>query len=325
MRRDSVEQRALFFSKRRIELQMQAIKNLLAFGFIVCMYFHLHGQEKFVESVFYKSIFYTGASVGASQYIGDLNPRLNPKSIRSAAGVHIGKNFMKEAVGIQLSYQTLHLYAADANTKDPLQLIRNLDFQSNVEELSFMVNLRIAQLRNKFNNATLYFQFGAGSIWFDPYTVIDNDKIYLRPLGTEGQFSYLTSNPGTYSTNAFSVPIGLLLKVPLSNAISLNLQYSFRFTSTGYLDDVYGRYAGFESFPLSGEGYNGQLARQLQNRSLDISFGHKGTARGNLSNDQFMTASLGLEYQFWKYVYKHRLKYKRIRIPSASEIKSIEK
>jgi hypothetical protein len=303
---------------------MQAMMKTLGCCLAMFIQIHLQGQAKFVESVFYKSILYAGGSLGASQYIGDLNPRLNVKSIRGAAGVHVGKNILKETVGIQLAYQTLHLYAADANTKDPLQIIRNLDFQSNVQELSFSVNLKLAQLRNKLNNATLYFQFGAGKIWFDPYTVLDDDKIYLRPLGTEGQFSYQTSNPVTYSTTAFFLPIGALLKVPLSNFLSLNLQYSFRFTSTGYLDDVYGRYAGFESFPISGGGYNGQLARQLQNRSTDISFGHKGTARGNLSNDQYMTASLGLEYQFWKYIYKHRLKYRKIRVPTNSEIKSVE-
>ena len=278
-----------------------------------------HAQEKFEESLFYKPVAHFGIHTGVSQYFGELNTRWRMKSIRSAEGVYVGKDFFKENLSVRVGFDYIQLYAADKNAKDKIQQIRNLDFHNNLSELSLRLQLSMFRLGFFNKESKVFLQLGAGYMWFDPYTYYEDKKVFLRPLGTEGQFSYLHSNPIPYSKHCITTPIGLLVKTSLSNFWKLTFNVSYRFTSTGYLDDVYSTYAGYESFPASGNDYDGTLARVLQNRSKDIAFGMKGTSRGNLTNDQFMTLTLGLEYHLWKSVYKHRLKYLRLKLPSARD------
>jgi hypothetical protein len=269
----------------------------------------LRSQENFEKSIFYKSLFNIGFQTGFAQYFGDLNTRWNFKSLKGSQAIYIGKEFYKKNFSIKAFYQRHRLSAADENSNDSIQLRRNLSFTTDVDELTFILQFKVYESLFYDKTSKLFLQLGAGYFWFNPYTYYNSQKVYLQPLGTEGQFSYMRNSGISYDLKSISMPIGIEWKLTLSNYLRLCVNFNYRFTSTGYLDDVYGFYAGYESFPSSGEGYNGDLARTLQNRSNDISFGIKGAQRGNLSNDHFMSFGLGLEYQIWKNKYKYRLKY----------------
>jgi len=302
---------------------MQIVRNILFVLFVLAFLEPILAQEKFEESIFYKPVLHLGLQTGASQYLGELNTRWNFKSTRTAQHFYLGKNFFREQLNLKIAYSFVQLYAADKNARDKLQQTRNLDFRSDVSEVSLHMLLKLFEVYFSKKDAKVFLHFGGGYMWFDPYTYYQNEKIFLRPLGTEGQFSYLHSNPTPYSNHSITTPLGVEIKISLTNFWKLNFNFDHRFTSTGYLDDVFENYVGYEAFPPSGNGYNGDLARELQNRSKDIAFGMKGSPRGNMTSDQFTTFSIGLEYHFWKNVYKHRLKYKRLQLPSRNA-KTIE-
>jgi len=294
---------------------MQVNIQYLCLLFFIVWIHSTQAQEKFEESIFYKPVLHVGLHSGASQYFGELNTKWHMKSIRSAQGIYVGRDLFLGNLSLKLSFDYIQLYAADRNANDKLQQVRNLDFRNNLSELALHLHLKLFQTGTLKKESTIFLQMGAGYMWFDPYTIYADKKVFLRPLGTEGQFSYLHPDPMPYSNRCITTPIGFAVKTSLSNFWKLTFNLSYRYTSTGYLDDVYSTYAGFESFPPTSNAYDGALARMLQNRSNDIAFGHKGSSRGNLTNDQFMTFSVGLEYRIWKSVYKHRLKYLRLKLP----------
>ncbi|MEO8713188.1 MAG: DUF6089 family protein, partial [Parafilimonas sp.] len=63
---------------------------------------------------------------------------------------------------------------------------RNLSFASNISEASVTLeyDLHLLDEPQKF---TPYIFAGVGLFHFNPYTFYDSQKVYLQPLGTEGQ------------------------------------------------------------------------------------------------------------------------------------------
>lgn len=290
---------------------MQVISRIYYLLIFTVLIKDINAQENFENSIFYKPVLNIGIQTGIAQYFGDLNPTFNLNAIRPSQAIYIGKEIYNRNIGFKVLYQRHRLYAADKHARDSIQLIRNLDFTTDVDEVALLFHVPLIKNLFRSKQSRLFLQFGMGYFWFNPFTNYNNQKIYLQPLGTEGQFSYLNSKITPYQLSAISLPFGFQWKSTLSNYLRFCIEFNYRFTSTGYLDDVFGFYAGFESFPTSGEGYNGEYARILQNRSNEIIFGIKGTPRGNLTNDQFMSFSIGLEYQLWKNQYKYRLKYQK--------------
>jgi hypothetical protein len=108
--------------------------------------------------------------------------------------------------------------------------------------------------------------------------------------------------------------LGLGIQSNKKSLKTWHLEFIYRLTNTGYLDDVFSTYAGFESFQTSGDSYKSVLAAKMQNRSEVIDFGSKGSPRGDRKNDHYFTVNFGMDIQLWRYIYKFRTKYNRIKI-----------
>ena len=127
---------------------------------------------------------------------------------------------------------------------------------------------------------SIYLFAGIGGFKFNPSTIDSlGNKVYLQPLGTEGQGFYQRRKK--YSLNSLVIPFGGGLKLPLNEDIFLRLEAGVRKTFTDYLDDVSTTYANREALLVN----NGPKAVELSFRGDEltppISYPNEGAIRGS--------------------------------------------
>lgn len=245
-----------------------------------------------------------GIAVGAAQYFGDLNNRNDFKRSKPSLGLFFRKQF-GNYVAIRLSGHYAEVAYADAFSKIEFQQRRNLNFRSEIWEMSAQGDFNFFKFMpgNPYYAFTPYITLGVGSFNYDPFTFLNGEKYYLRKLGTEGQGNTMYPDRKPYSNQAFSFPLGMGIKYNLGKNINLAFEVSHRFTSTDYLDDVSMTYAGENAFPAQ---VNGKVnpAYLLQDRSYETGtrIGVAGKQRGfSEQKDQFLFAELAISISFSSY------------------------
>lgn len=241
-----------------------------------------------------------GVQLGAAHYFGDLNPNKKLNRPKLAGGVFFRKqinNYVAVRIGAnfaQLGYSDVY------EKKNEFQMRRNLSFNTNVWELMLQGDFNFFKFNpsNPGERFTPYITFGAGVFNFDPYAYLNDTKYFLRPLGTEGQGSAAYPNRKLYSTTAFAFPVGVGVKFALTDRTNLNFEIAHRFTTTDFIDDVSGTYAGLATFPV------GSPASFLQDRSYETGtpIGIAGTQRGfSGPRDQYIMATVGVTFSITSY------------------------
>jgi hypothetical protein len=182
---------------------------------------------------------------------------------------------------------------------------RNLSFNSNVWELSLQGDFNFFRFMpgEPTENFTPYITFGVGVFSYDPYAYLQGKKIYLRPLGTEGQGSPLYPDRKPYGSTAFSIPIGAGIKYALNERINLGFEILHRLTTTDYLDDVSKTYVDPAAFPPNPDGSPSD-ALLLSDRSYELGepIGIPGRQRGiSKQKDQFVTALFYISFNLQSY------------------------
>jgi len=246
-----------------------------------------------------------GIGLGASHYFGDLNTRAKINRPKLAASIFFRKNFGNYialrvgAAFAQLGYSDIY------NTHNTYMQSRNLSFNTKVWELSLQGDFNFFRFMpgEPEYSFTPYVTFGVGVFSYDPYAFLKGEKIFLRPLGTEGQGSNLYPERTPYSSMALSVPFGAGLKYSLNENVNVGFEILYRFTNTDYLDDVSKTYVDPAVFPSNPDGSpsNGYL---LSDRSYEVGepIGIPGRQRGNSKQkDQFVTAMFTISFNLQSY------------------------
>jgi hypothetical protein len=172
---------------------------------------------------------------------------------------------------------------------------RNLSFSSPISDIHLGLEY---DLLNSYERSLTPYVFGGISVFhFNPSTLDSNGtKVYLQPLGTEGQGFY--QGRQKYNLSALALPFGAGVKLSLSQNIRVRLEMGLRKTFTDYLDDVSTTYAD-----------EGQLLVNSGQRAVDLAFRgdeDKGgltypdanTGRGNPRNkDWYYFAGLGISFR----------------------------
>ena len=243
-----------------------------------------------------------GVAVGGSQYFGDLNDRYGFKSIGLAGGIYMRRK-LSNYIAVKLGAYYTNVGYDDKYNSDPYQTTRNLNFKSDVIELSFQAEFNFFRFitGDKNYRFTPYLTGGAGVFYYDPYTTYNGSKYYLRPLGTEGQ--NLGHADRKYTNYSPCFPIGAGVKFWITAGLNLSLEISDRLTKTDYLDDVSTTYIGVSSFPVVA---GGPPAAQLQDRSVELDggtpLGRAGKQRGNTSSfDQYLMGMISISWHFTTY------------------------
>jgi hypothetical protein len=246
-----------------------------------------------------------GFGVGAGHYFGDLNTRANLNRPKVAATAFFRKNlsnYIAARVGIsfaQLGYSDIY------NDHNKYMNSRNLSFNSRVWELTVQGDFNFFRFMpgEPEYSFTPYITFGAGVFSYDPYAYLLDEKIFLRPLGTEGQGSALYPDRKTYGTTALCIPFGGGIKYSLNDRINIGLEVLHRFTNTDYLDDVSKTYVDPAVFPLNPDGSQ-SVGYLMSDRSYELGprVGIPGRQRGNSrQKDQFVTAMLHVSFNLQSY------------------------
>ncbi|MFY0598586.1 MAG: outer membrane beta-barrel protein [Cyclobacteriaceae bacterium] len=178
---------------------------------------------------------------GTSTYYGDLKHTNNIR--RSFSNLNLGveaRLLSKISARVQATY--FDISGSDATAKDStLEQQRNLSFYSKNWEINFNGVFYLNEYRGNYYsrlNIEPYLFAGIGATFFNPKTKIAEKTISLSDFKNEGK---------KYSTVALALPVGMGLKFKLNTFMNFNLEASYRFTFTDYLDDVSQNYA--DSYP----------------------------------------------------------------------------
>jgi hypothetical protein len=243
-----------------------------------------------------------GVGVGGSQYFGDLNDRYGFKTINLAYGLYARKH-LNQYISMKLGVYYTQVGYDDKLNADPFQNQRNLNFKSNILEVSVQAEFNFFKFvtGDPYHRFTPYLTGGLGVFSYDPYTTYQGSRYLLRPLGTEGQ-NVGGFDDRKYSNMSACVPIGVGAKFWVKGGVNLTLEISDRLTFTDYLDDVSTTYVGLDRFPLNPK----SPTYLLQDRSTEVNpgnpLGRKGKQRGNSSTkDQYLMAMLSVSIHFVTY------------------------
>lgn len=222
-----------------------------------------------------------GIMLGASYYLGDLNPNGHFRFLRPAGGL-----FYRHSFGPRFAYRVNlwagGLYANDNKGRIESQKERNLHFRSLVAELSLQgeFNFMEYEVGNPKYPFSPYLFAGIGAFYFNPKAEMNDSWEKLRPLHTEGQGT--ASRPGfrQYSIVQPSIPFGMGIKANLSERMGFTLEWGLRKTFTDYIDDVSTTYPYFPELTPEAAAFSDRtlyydLADPLQN--VDRQRGNKRT------------------------------------------------
>ncbi len=245
-----------------------------------------------------------GVTLGAAHYFGDLNTRASLNRPKLALGAFYRKQF-NNYLAAKLSLHYAQLGYSDIYSKNAYQKNRNLSFNTEIFEVALSGDFNFFRYSpgEKGYNFTPYATLGLGIFSYNPYAYLDGKKVFLRPLGTEGQnIPYKDPNTGKvrkpYGSMAFCVPIGMGIKYNVNDQFNFSFQIAHRLTFTDYLDDVSTTYVGADKFTT------GSAAQILQDRSFEKgnTIGIEGRQRGfSKQKDQYIIAEIGISFNLTSY------------------------
>ena len=248
-----------------------------------------------------------GISAGLAHYFGDLNTRASINRPKPAVGIFFRKQF-GNYTGLRVAAHYAQIGYSDVYSTNDFQKRRNLSFNSNIWELTVQGDFNFFKFvpGDPYNRFTPYVTLGVGAFSYDPYAYLGGQKVFLRPLGTEGQGYSQYPDRKPYGTMALCVPFGVGIKYNLTERVNIGLEIVHRFTNTDYLDDVSSTYVDPAIFPKLPDG-SASIASLLQDRSYEtgepIGFVN-GTARQRgypKQKDQYVMAELTFSFNLTSY------------------------
>ncbi len=226
-----------------------------------------------------------GVSLNALNYFGDIVPKTNITSTDitfTRPGLGLSSSIrLNSALSVRAAFLYGRISSSDYEVADPqneyaaLRYARNLQFRNNIKDLSIVgvwdlfPQAKSLMLRPGF---TPYI-FGGISIFHhnpkakvpeqamlyagsEPVVLPEAGKwVALAPLHTEGI-------ENAYSQFQFSIPMGVGMRFRINQIMDIELETSYRYLFTDYLDDVSKNYA--DKGLLESD-----LAKVMSDRSLE--------------------------------------------------------
>jgi hypothetical protein len=203
-----------------------------------------------------------GLFAGVSNYYGDLQDEWFPSyGYKPNAGV-IYKYFLHPRVGIRMGANYTRLTAADSLSSIPVKQQRNLRFETGLFEahIGFELNLLAVDIYRA--KVSPYIFGGVAGFYTNPFTDgVNGEKVFLRPLSTEGQGIPTYPDRKQYSLVNVSFPVGGGLKFFVGKTLMITTEMGFRYTTTDYIDDVSKSYVSLDT-----------LFAYRSQQSVDLSF-----------------------------------------------------
>lgn len=233
----------------------------------------------FVTSVLVAQQLHVGVFGGLSAYTGDLTENIFPKKVTNGAvGITVSYE-LQDQIMLRggLTYSVVG--GADRYSNSSEQLKRNLSFETSIFEFSAVGEYYLFNLYDR--RYSPYVFAGLAIYRFNPYAAdAGGQKVYLKPLSTEGQAisGYIKS----YSLMQAAIPFGGGVKFAVNDNIRVGVEMGIRKLFTDYLDDVSGNYADQADLLAA----KGLLAVDMSYRGDEVAVGSpfypaKGAQRGS--------------------------------------------
>jgi opacity protein-like surface antigen len=232
----------------------------------------------FLSHVVLAQRFHLGVFGGLAAYNGDLTDKIFPKKVTNGAIGITGNYELTDNIMLRAGYTYSIVGGADRFSEDPELRARNLAFETALSEFTLVGEY---YLLNLYENRFSPYAFAGLAVYhFNPYAYNGNtQKIFLKPLSTEGQGlpGYPEKTP--YSLTQMAIPFGGGVKFAVTDNLHLGLEVGFRKLFTDYFDDVSTTYADPNDLLVG----RGQLAVDMSYRGDDVGnpvYPAKGAGRG---------------------------------------------
>ncbi len=250
----------------------------------------------FISQLVFAQRFHIGVYGGLAAYNGDLTDKIFPKKVTNGA-IGITANYeLTDNIMLRGGYTYAVVGGADRFSSDSGRRARNLAFETQLSEFHLVGEYYLLNLYE--HRFTPYAYAGLAVYHFNPYAFNGTtDKIYLKPLSTEGQGLPGYPDKQPYSLTQFAIPFGGGVKFAVTDNLHLGLEVGFRKLFTDYLDDVSTTYADPNDLLAA----RGQLAVDMSYRGDDVgnpTYPAKNTGRGGATrNDTYYFTGLHLTYR----------------------------
>lgn len=264
-------------------------------------------------------------SLGVANFLGDLG-----------GANQIGTNGLKDlelvmtrpAMGAGMRFKIASHFSAKGNfywgiirgddklTQEPFRNTRNLNFKSNIFELSGQIEFKFSRDQKghvymikgvrgmKRKERDLYLFAGGGGVYFNPKgKYLDNKWYKLQPLGTEGE---LLPGAKKYSRITGLISLGGGFRLSLNRYWGVGFELGMRKTFSDYMDDVSTKYADPAIF--NGDPKATYFANPSNPDSPNYCYPCTGEQRGDHTDkDAYMFAAFTVGY---KVMFKKRSRSK---------------
>ncbi|MEO6540279.1 MAG: DUF6089 family protein [Ferruginibacter sp.] len=219
--------------------------------------------------------------MGIANYQGDLQGNRFTLS-QSQPAIGLGASYdLSDKFIIRTGLAYAKIEANDSKNKAGKGIeFRNLNFRSSITE--FHVGMEYNLFDLGYRDISPYVFAAAAVYHFNPYT---NDaagnKVFLKPLSTEGQGLLQYPASKLYKLTQFAIPFGGGLKFSLSENLQAGFEIGFRKLFTDHLDDVSTNYVDSATLFAA----KGARAVELAYRGDEVTGGPSypadGSQRGN--------------------------------------------
>jgi len=226
---------------------------------------------------------HVNVTAGVSNYAGDLQ----------AKAYTFDQSYFAYGIGAQ--YDITRNFSATSNISflkvgasdqynSPDLVFRNLSFQNNIVEWNLLGEYTFLDITEKKFSPFVF--LGIAVFHSNPYAYDTlGQKVYLKPLSTEGEGLPQYPQQKPYSETQFSIPVGGGIKFRVSEDVVLAWEVGFRKTFTDYIDDVSTIYVDQATL----QNAKGPLAVEMAYRANELKGGApypaSGTIRGGSKYD----------------------------------------
>ena len=174
---------------------------------------------------------------GLANYSGDLQDRaLTFQQARYSFGLWASYD-INPYVMLRGGLHVAKVGADDRFQRNPANQLRNLSFQTNIIELHAGAEYHFLGMDNRVFSPYVF--GGLGGFYYNPYAFDQGgNKVFLKPLSTEGQGVAGYPDRQPYSLTQFTVPFGVGVRMVLTDRVDVGVEFGYRKTFTDYMDDV---------------------------------------------------------------------------------------
>ena len=224
---------------------------------------------------------------GLSAYNGDLTDKLYPKKVTNGAIGFTVNYELADQFMLRGGFTYTIVGGADRFNDDTSLVNRNLAFETKLYEFSAIGEYYLFNLNDR--KYSPYAFAGLAVFHFNPYAFDANhNKVFLKPLSTEGEGLSGYPDRKPYSLTQLAIPFGGGIKFAITPDIRIGLELGMRKIFTDYLDDVSKNYIDPNDLLAA----KGQLAVDMSYRGDELPGGDpnypgKIVQRGNPNSKDF--------------------------------------